>query len=944
MVNHSISTRASNSLIKSHSKKPSYSGNLTEKSRLVYGEGDLISRSQDSKGMILKKKLIRYENFLETRKDQMRNYTETGFYQVKNPGMQFLTEPNTGTRLEEELRDGEHTGLHSLNLSKIKHSRSDSKIYLIDNDFKPVTRPHTRKNSEVDDNENENEHEHDVMRSINKHEESESKLPTQFTLGKPKREAYPDMKMVLKRNKNEGVVNTPGGASSAQRLINKETRPNRWEDKFIEEEGKKISIHPEMYNKTLASERIDREEPDCKHSKKTVVDDSKKYKNKKESKKDTRLREKNNKPRNKTPEKKEIRLQESCLSPIQEENVVFSNNEFQVITTNDSERVIDSRDNEVDKIIMQKIEKIDNQIIEKKRKKIISDIEVESAAQIMENKLINLSKIKLNRKPIITSKLLDTDATIFEKASPQPEGKLEKKSTITPLNRNHSIKTALLPEGLLRLGTDSPKKFAFKISVIPPQSLPDSPEKRLHRRRLKRTSTLSINFHNQPSLKGRKDSTKHHLSVKSKFTRNNTQSINSGISSATNSLSASVCENTSSVGRFINNYSLSILNKIQFLVYTLQEDITNISSDQKTVDLEKLNFLRLLSKSSKTTAKKQRSVMKKRMKIELNIALKPLKRNFSTRETEKNKSSIIENIKQTLMSEGIKNDLISYVRKTKNINRASMITEMGKIIKKRINHAKTDSDSSSGTTSSDFSDSSSDSGGSEISHIQEQGLSKFDNERRRNLDKLRYEMSMQKSIKSERSTPNIELNRSMHGAEDDYFSNASVCGNSFLEFEENNADIQYELGAMTWCNKGKNKHFLFSPQVNYTNVDRDMLMCFKEVNNIDFDDEDGIDVRNLESTVLKNRFLMKHMELGSDGRYYSNLVVTSPENLDPEERKRVDMEAIRKHYRRLRYIKLNKKKALYKKETRTFSNIRKNSLISKRRRSNKEDHVTRKNK
>ena len=188
---------------------------------------------------------------------------------------------------------------------------------------------------------------------------------------------------------------------------------------------------------------------------------------------------------------------------------------------------------------------------------------------------------------------------------------------------------------------------------------------------------------------------------------------------------------------------MSLQNKLQMLLLTLEEELKTISAI-KITEPETLAPIPLSPKNSQLSANNKDRAIKKRMIVELEVVLRPLTKKKGE-EIQENIGKVAENIKKSIFSDGVKKELISYARENRNIKRASIIEQgMSKIIKKRlkVNKSFVESESSESLdkTYSDGED-----------------VRKFVNTdaKSRNLMNLKYEMNINTSIMSRKSIRSV---------------------------------------------------------------------------------------------------------------------------------------------------------------------------------------------
>ncbi|OMJ77260.1 hypothetical protein SteCoe_23168 [Stentor coeruleus] len=473
-------------------------------------------------------------------------------------------------------------------------------------------------------------------------------------------------------------------------------------------------------------------------------------------------------------------------------------------------------------------------------------------------------------------------------------GKIKRTGSLSMINNQGFVRKATIKE-------DANKLLSKDINSSPnPKSKPKIniiyPNDKIYKSRLKRTSTLGASIELFSAS----------INKKNKRFRRTSTTIGKSLSSYPQRSSFIFIPN-SPVNRFINNYSMSMVSKLQLLLCSLEEDLANISS-MNDLQIENLVQIPLSAKTSKNSTTSHNKTIKKLMKVELEFVLMPLSRNKST-EAQENMCIIADNIKTSIFSDGMKKDLINYARKSRFVKKPSRIERgMMKIIKKRLKKNKK-INGSDDSSEDNFNSSSDD----EIALA-------FEDSRIRDLKNLKYEMNLNTSTMSKRSLRSYGSDREINREEIKDLESFNCFSDDYRFIEDK--DVNSELFSMKWCSTLNMKKFLLSSQVNFNYLKEDDYGFFNHYNNENI--EGDIDINNLESVMLKNRFYalkgIANNPLDTD--YYS-LAVTNADELNPIEKKNLEVQKIRKSLRRTRYKKNLEKFLMRKLTIQTFSNLAK---------------------
>lgn len=489
----------------------------------------------------------------------------------------------------------------------------------------------------------------------------------------------------------------------------------------------------------------------------------------------------------------------------------------------------------------------------------------------------------------------DSEEKIKKKPRKNTQGKIAGLGTIAGKNSEGFQRKGTIKAGPNRMMTikDPDSKPKPKINIIP------SGDKN-KKSRIKRTSTLL----NEADLLSA------NLKNKRKRFRRTSTTLEKPLQVMRSKNTSFIFEPHSAVDRFINNYSTSFLNQLQVLLLTLEEDLVNISNI-KTLDPLSLLSIPLSNRNSQNLSQNDKNI-KKRMKIELDLVLKPLNKKKGE-ELKDNMVSVAENIKKSIFSDGVKKDLITYAKDNKNTKRISVIEQgMSKIINKRMKVFKScvASDSSEESIDKIYSD-----GEDNKKYIYGETRSKY-------LRNIQYEMNLKSPIRSRKSFKSAGSEYEPNKQSINELEEVSCLSEGFY-IGDNDKDIASELYLMNWCNARNMKKFLFSSQVNFNNLNAEAISIIKQDEKEYI--EDDVDIKNLESRMLKNRFyVLNSINNTNANPIYQDpyaLMVTNTEMLAPDELKKFEVDAIRKYLRKLRYKKHRKRNFMRQMTFKSFTNL-----------------------
>jgi hypothetical protein len=450
-------------------------------------------------------------------------------------------------------------------------------------------------------------------------------------------------------------------------------------------------------------------------------------------------------------------------------------------------------------------------------------------------------------------------------------------------------------------GTDdkdikSAKDKKLKINVIPPDAKLRAPKKIEAFNRNNTSAENSINAL-QP------------IQTKKKFEHADTGINLYDSYSAVSEDRKSHYDLTSPTERFINNYSMSLLNTLHLKLFDLQEDLKTIENDYKASELQKNNNI-----TKQTTQKNDRKYLKKIMKLEFEKILKPLVKT-SDKKVDTEIEDIMENVKTSLFSEGIKNDMIKFIKITKKPEKKkTIVSGLSKIIKNRlkIDKIKAESpDDSFESFSDDFS----------IHETLDTKKLLIKTPRNRELEKLMYEMNIKvpggsNQILDKSLVREVDYDETQDHDDETKDHKLTI---QDLGFFENETEIGSELNKMNWCDAKNIKNFLFSSQVDYKKISPYDIQKYQELYQTDY--EEDPDIKNLESIMLKHRFYaLKNLSNYQNMNSQINLVIDASDKPDPNQELILQVAEIRKRYKRNKYMKSNK--FIHQKyQTKTFSGL-----------------------
>ena len=445
----------------------------------------------------------------------------------------------------------------------------------------------------------------------------------------------------------------------------------------------------------------------------------------------------------------------------------------------------------------------------------------------------------------------------------------------------------------------NPKKPQIKVNIIP------SNKDKKKNQKLRRTSSLiqSGDKLQVPKRREKRRSTSGEASPKPTIIDESYQSQNP-------------------VDRFIHNYSMSLISLLSILYVNLKENIESMTQEINPTGAKRESIKR--SSLFKQHTKRKSKLIKRRMKIELSVVMKPNKTKGKL-----DSSKIIENLKTSIFSEGVKKELISAIKNTEHKTKTHTLTKkMNAIINNRI---KIRQESDVEDSKSNLNDSSK---SESLDQSEENNPDEPDSDdlnsitslhpdyKKKNMMKFLadYNLNNEKAMSSRNSLASRQSIKPLKMIENE-LDEVDFNVNPYI-FNENLDDIDEELARMTWCNPKYIKKFLFSSQVQQ-DIIKDFRNNFIE-DHIMNEYEEGLDILNLEYRMLKKRFYDMQGLSSIDGEETDyKLIMTDPYQMSDLDTRQFEIEKVRKYLRQLKYLKNKPKNFVNKPETRTFSGLTK---------------------
>lgn len=441
----------------------------------------------------------------------------------------------------------------------------------------------------------------------------------------------------------------------------------------------------------------------------------------------------------------------------------------------------------------------------------------------------------------------------------------------------------------------------MKINIVPPT------EETKNKPRIKRSSSLLssksiayLNPVNKARRRSKRTSTVGHISFEDRS--NNSPSFTL----------------SSSVDRFINNYSMSLASMLSILLVNLKESMSDINKEVNKSRMEKQDFntLSVIRKNKKMKSK----AISKRMKIELSLIMKPEKK-----QPKLDSVQLIENIKKSIFSDGVKKDMIRYLKNRKSTLNANAVNKnMRKIITGRLKNNKSDlqyiSQLEESEDSSDYEKCQSEFDSSSEDQGKNEGLLQPDY-KKKNLVKFLSDLNSRPV--SSPDTPSSAYNNKQikivqRELQDSDFDQPTE--HNLYIYNENNCDISEELNKMTWYNSKNIQRFMFSSQIQHSYLTNKLQ---QDTNDSELNDyEEGLDLLNLEYRMLKKRFYdMRGLTDVETEETDYNLIMLNPDQFSKAETNKFEIEKVKKYLRHIKYLQNRPKICIHKPKIRTFSNL-----------------------
>jgi hypothetical protein len=378
-----------------------------------------------------------------------------------------------------------------------------------------------------------------------------------------------------------------------------------------------------------------------------------------------------------------------------------------------------------------------------------------------------------------------------------------------------------------------------------------------------------------------------------------------------------------SVDRFIHNYSQSIISLLTIAYVSLKENIDSIAQELDKAGSERGNPKRL-SFLKKLSHRKSKFI-KRRMKIELSVVMKPSKKNKKV-----DPGKIIENLKTSIFSEGVKKDLIDIIKSKELIHKKALTKKMNTIINNRIRSRPVSEIEDSRSIREDSSKSEEDSSNYEAVESESednQGQISFSirpDYKKANLIKFLSDNNAlngnnEKISSSRGSFASQKSGKPLRVVENE-LEDVDFSVYPYI-YSENQREIDEELESMTWCSAKYIKRFLFSSQVQQDLI-RELKPELLHEHGIN-DYEEGLDLLNLEYRMLKKRFYdMQGLDSNEEEADYK-LIITDLSEMSDLDNKKFEIEKVRKYLRHLKYLKNKPKNFVHKPHSKSFSGLTK---------------------
>lgn len=325
--------------------------------------------------------------------------------------------------------------------------------------------------------------------------------------------------------------------------------------------------------------------------------------------------------------------------------------------------------------------------------------------------------------------------------------------------------------------------------------------------------------------------------------------------------------NADPVGRFVKNYSSSMLATLQVMIMDLQESLKVMSVDSRTVDLEKVSGF--FDGFCQVDVKRRNGVIAKSLKQALRGINKDLYKSLG-RVKLSGLGLMIKGIRDSILCHRVKTDMIRYLQDSQEPD-PEKIAEQLKVILDQSLISQPSPLEDLGKEPSPHPATS-----FKSSNLEDQA-SLF-------LSSPSHTQNFSSDIQSPR--PSSRLNRSFQS----YFLNL-IEDDNFLS-ELNELDLGKSLNQFYFSSKIDPK---LIPDPNLTNI-----------KNFDIEISDDLDINNLSSLLLKKRFLSLNQpeEIFDESKF--KLIIQNLKDLDPSQNLHFELKRIQKYLK-----KLHKSKTMY---------------------------------
>ena len=367
-------------------------------------------------------------------------------------------------------------------------------------------------------------------------------------------------------------------------------------------------------------------------------------------------------------------------------------------------------------------------------------------------------------------------------------------------------------------------------------------------------------------------------------------------------LGVTINEKVGSVDRFIKNFSNSMLASLHVMIVNLSSSLEALSSEKKLWELKKLNNFFGIYPDLNSNAKKEK--ISKRLKIELNVCINMAK-DQSFQGKGKALKFLTDNIKKSIISEGIKKAMLEFLKEYKgDFDKKELEEGLKQILYKKLQRyeLKAEMDKPS-----------------EVKNTRTQSQP----EKTIEIPGKRIEVVDKTSEAINKSRENTDITRekiqeTFHPAEmQKIHLNDSNVWNTYFDKNLEKGNIYKELNSLDF---GKSMGiFVFSSK-----IDESYLPTNKTITKLTKDQQDievSQDLNNLASYIKKYNFFKlkeKDFEL-SDEKL--KLIIQNIHEIDPSQKKNFEKLRVQKYLSRIDFYKNKKKFVVSPKPANSFSNI-----------------------